>query len=277
MRAPLTYYGGKQRLAKRIVSMIPPHKMYVEPFFGGGAVFFKKNPSKVEVINDINDRIITFYQAIQGDHEALFTAIKNTPHSETLHKLAREIYNQRTDYDQVGMAWAVWHMTNAAFTGSPHGSWRWCNGNSGSHVGRVLERKRNLLSEALYRRIRYTQISCRDGLSVIEARDSKDAFFYLDPPYPGANQKHYGGYSFEDFRKLLDILAAIQGKFILSNYWSQTLRYYVEKYNWHTDSIKSLMTISNLRRTDAPMEKTEYLISNFKPSREYQTQFNHSI
>lgn len=42
MKTPLSYYGGKQRLADTIVSMIPPHKIYIEPFFGGGGGLLHK-------------------------------------------------------------------------------------------------------------------------------------------------------------------------------------------------------------------------------------------
>lgn len=265
MRTPITYYGGKQKMAKKIVSMIPAHKIYCEPFFGGGAVFFEKKPSKVEVINDTNDQLITFYRALHEDPDAVINAIKNTPHSESLHKLAREIYNKRTDYDKVAMAWAVWWMTNGSFTGSPHGSWKWCNGSAGSNTAIVLARKRNSLSKAVYDRIKFAQISCRDAARCINDRNTEDAFFYLDPPYPGANQKHYGGYSFKDLSKLLELLGQIKGKFILSNYWSQTLRYHVIKNGWHTESITSKMVISNMKRQDIVKEKTEWLIMNFVP------------
>lgn len=71
MRTPITYYGGKQRLAKTIVSMIPSHKIYCEPFFGGGAVFFQKPKAGIEVINDKNDMLINFYLCIQNRFEEL--------------------------------------------------------------------------------------------------------------------------------------------------------------------------------------------------------------
>ena len=61
MKTPITYYGGKQLLASTIVSMIPEHRIYCEPYFGGGAVFFAKEPSYLEAINDLNDRLMIFY------------------------------------------------------------------------------------------------------------------------------------------------------------------------------------------------------------------------
>jgi hypothetical protein len=60
MRTPITYYGGKQKLASIILDMMPQHRIYVEPFFGGGAVFFAKPKSPMEVINDTNDRLINW-------------------------------------------------------------------------------------------------------------------------------------------------------------------------------------------------------------------------
>ncbi|MCA0229900.1 MAG: DNA adenine methylase [Bacteroidetes bacterium] len=63
MKTPITYYGGKQQMLSHILPKIPTHKIYVEPFFGGGAVFFAKPPSEAEIINDINHRLTTFYRA----------------------------------------------------------------------------------------------------------------------------------------------------------------------------------------------------------------------
>lgn len=95
MRTPITYYGGKQRLTKTIVSMIPPHKVYIEPFFGGGAVFFAKKPSYLEVINDINDNVVTFYRVCQNEaqFQELSAKIQATLFSEALFLQAKTIWN----------------------------------------------------------------------------------------------------------------------------------------------------------------------------------------
>ena len=54
MRTPITYYGGKQGLSGRIIPMIPRHRIYCEPFFGGGAALFKKGKSEVGVMKKRN-------------------------------------------------------------------------------------------------------------------------------------------------------------------------------------------------------------------------------
>lgn len=65
LKPPLTYYGGKQLMLKNILPIIPEHEIYNEPFFGGGALFFAKEPSKIEFINDISGEIVNFYRVIK--------------------------------------------------------------------------------------------------------------------------------------------------------------------------------------------------------------------
>jgi DNA adenine methylase len=57
LRTPITYYGGKQKLVRTIVGFMPEHKMYVEPFLGGAAVYFGKQASDIEVINTTTRKI----------------------------------------------------------------------------------------------------------------------------------------------------------------------------------------------------------------------------
>jgi len=64
MKTPVSYYGGKQKLATKICSLIPEHTLYSEPFIGGGAIFFAKEPSPVEVLNDTNKELMNFYKVV---------------------------------------------------------------------------------------------------------------------------------------------------------------------------------------------------------------------
>ena len=71
MVGPLSYLGGKNRVARKIISLIPEHTCYIEPFCGGAQVFFHKEPSKVELLNDLNDDIFNFLRICQIHHEEL--------------------------------------------------------------------------------------------------------------------------------------------------------------------------------------------------------------
>ena len=107
MKTPITYYGGKQQLADDIISMMPPHRIYCEPFFGGGAVFFAKGPSFLEVINDRNDLLITFYKQCVENFDRLQEKIQNTLHSESEYNKAKRIYNNPKHQSKLNVAWAV--------------------------------------------------------------------------------------------------------------------------------------------------------------------------
>ncbi|HTA26729.1 MAG TPA: DNA adenine methylase, partial [Bacteroidia bacterium] len=85
MKTPITYYGGKQMMLRHILPLIPKHTIYVEPFLGGGAVFWAKEPSRVEIINDTNAEIVNFYEVTQKNFTALQKEIQATLHSRKRH------------------------------------------------------------------------------------------------------------------------------------------------------------------------------------------------
>ena len=70
MNSLISYLGGKSRLVKKIVPLIPDdHLCYCEPFCGAAWILFGKQPSKVEVINDMDGELITFWRVIQNHLE----------------------------------------------------------------------------------------------------------------------------------------------------------------------------------------------------------------
>jgi DNA adenine methylase len=262
MKTPITYYGGKQSLATIIVAMMPAHRIYCEPFFGGGAVFFHKEKSYLEAINDHNNILIDFFLSVQKSFPKLQALVNNTLHSETVYHYAKDIYNNRVTASRLERAWAFWLLTNGSFAGSIYGGWKWDNGTARSHVGIYMNNKRNNFSDVLRKRLETVQISCRDALKVIRERDSAETFFYIDPPYPGAEQQHYRNYTHQHLFNLLQLLASIKGKFILSNYWSQTLKYHIFRYGWKYKNIDLNLKVASLGNS-LPKSRTEYLVYNY--------------
>ncbi len=270
MKTPITYYGGKQQLAPTIIPMIPAHRIYVEPYFGGGAVFFAKKPSYLEVINDINENLMTFYYVVKHSllFEELCVRVQETLHSETLYKRAKRIFF-RTDPmvdSQVDIAWATWVMCNMSYSGTPVGGWKWCNGTAGSHTGIVVQHYRDQFTKKIHERLQNVQISQRDAIDVIKQRDTKDTFFYLDPPYPGCNQKHYKGFTDKNLEDLLDVLENVKGKFILSNYARECLVEKTEACGWFLYRKDMPMRVANFHGKSR--HKTEVLVCNFRPAQQ---------
>ena len=261
MKTPITYYGGKQQMASTIIGMMPKHKIYVEPFFGGGAVFFAKGASFLEVINDKNDLLITFYKQCMTNFDNLQQKIITTLHSESEYNKAKRIYNNPKHQKKIDIAWAVWMVTNMSVMGTPRGGWKRDNGTGGSHIGVSMEGYRNNFTKKVHDRLCNVQISCRDAIRVIMERDTPDTFFYLDPPYIHCDQKHYNGYTEDDFNELLSVLSGIQGKFILSNFWSDMLSEYVKQMNWNYQVFDKKCMIPAM--ISKPRRKQEVLVYNY--------------
>ncbi len=261
MRTPITYYGGKQQLADIIISMMPAHRIYCEPYFGGGAVFFAKGASFLEAINDTNDLLITFWQQCRENFDKLQFRIQGTLDSEAEFNKARRIYNNPKYRSKLDIAWAVWVMTNMAVMATPRGGWKRDNGTNGSHFGNVLEGYRNDFTGAVYNRLKNVQISCKDALEVIPMRDTPETFFYLDPPYIGCDQKHYKGFKPKDLRALLDVLTTIKGKFILSNFFTEDLRRYVKENGWNYKVVRKESMVP--KNGSKSRTKHEVLVYNY--------------
>lgn len=224
-RTPIPYYGGKTRLAHRIVSLIPRHTTYVEPFFGGGAVFFAKPvpeiaPSKYrEVVNDQNDLLINFYRTYRDHPKKLLAKIDKTLYSVAELAEAHAVLRDRTA-DPVTLAWAVFVSLSMSYMARMDTSFR--RGIVGTNYPSIFQNKTKLLHH-FEGRLKNAYIECEDALSVIDRWDTPDTFFYLDPPYPGYDQGHYKGYSQQDFEALIRKLKRIKGSFILSHYHNDAI------------------------------------------------------
>src|SRR5208282_2510433 len=89
MAGPLSYIGGKNRLAKQIIEVFPEHTTYVEAFAGGAQVFFRKEPSKVEVLNDLDGEMVIFFRVCQQHYEELLRYLRFMLVSRQWHDLLK--------------------------------------------------------------------------------------------------------------------------------------------------------------------------------------------
>src|ERR1700722_13931666 len=89
MRGPLSYIGGKTRLAEQIIAMFPAHKTYVEVFSGGAQIFFHKKKSAVEILNDLDGEIGNFFRVCQQHPDELIRYLKDMLVSRTWYELLK--------------------------------------------------------------------------------------------------------------------------------------------------------------------------------------------
>lgn len=259
MKPPFSYYGGKQKLASRIIAMMPEHHLYAEPFVGGGAVFWNKERSPVEIINDTNREMINFYRTVQQDYVSLEKEIAITLHSRDLHRKAQVIYENPDMFSELKRAWAVWTLANQGFASRIDSSWGYDLAKP--TMARKLKNRREGFTIDYAIRMQEVQIECTDALRIITSRDRPDAFFYCDPPYYNSDCGHYDGYTIEDYERLLQTLAKIEGKFLLSSYPSPILKQYSKAHGWHTESVEQ--TVSVARKKDGRKVKREVFTRNY--------------
>jgi DNA adenine methylase len=262
MKTPISYYGGKQQLAKTIVGLIPPHRLYCEPFLGGATIFFAKEPSKVEIINDTNGEMINFYKVLKTNFTALEHEIAQTLHSRRLHGQAWVVYQNPDMFDEVKRAWAIWVLANSSYGNKLNGTFGYDRQGGNSQK---LDNKRENFTSAYEERLRRTQIECGDAVRIIKSRDVPDGFFYLDPPHVGADQGHYDGYTQEDFNGLLTALETLKGKFLLSSYRNKNLADFATWNGWYSIEIRMKMAMTSRYECK---DKIEVLTANYPITRD---------
>lgn len=257
MKTPITYYGGKQNMAKLIVSLIPQHNLYCEPFVGGAAVFFAKPPSPVEVINDLDGEVVNFYQVCKTDFNKLNKKIQATPHSRKLHAEAALVLKDAENHKPLERAWAFWVQTNMSFSARMFGGYAY-ERKSNSIVKRLFNKKIAFTKE-ICKRLDFVDMESNDAIKVIQSRDTPESFFYIDPPYFNSDMGHYKGYTKKDFLVLLATLSKIKGNFLLSSYPSNVLKEFTKQYKWINWSKDSKVSVTkNTNKT-----KTEVLTANY--------------
>lgn len=224
MKPLISYYGGKQRIASKIVERIEriPHKIYAEPFCGGCAVLYAKperfpshNHDYREAINDTNQLVVNLYRVARENPAGLINLLEFTPYSRVEYCRAIAICKGGIDASNLERAWALYVNAQMSFASSLNTGWgvRKTSENGAA----TWDAKRSRLIKSLSRLSR-VHIDCQDALAFINQWDHPDALFYCDPPYPGTEQGHYSGYTLDDYRALCTKLDNIQGSYILSNY-----------------------------------------------------------
>jgi DNA adenine methylase len=220
VKLAIPYYGGKQRIASKILPYLPSHTVYCEPFAGGLAVMMAKGMPKItsahhyrEVINDKNDQLINMWRQLQQSSD-LHRRLDCTLYSQAEHDRAKDICKNGCD-DQVEQAWAFFVSLSMSFG-------RILNNGFGYGVitrncpSAFYNKVNNI--KTLRNRLAYTYIFNEDALRIIERFDSPQTCFYCDPPYPKVDQGHYTGYTIDDYQRLIDALRDCQGSFVLSCY-----------------------------------------------------------
>ena len=257
LKTPISYYGGKQNLVSELLPLIPKHVQYVEPFCGGASLFWAKKPSEHEVINDYDLRIFNFWQVLQSDFNKLQEKIQSTLHSEAIYYHAKDILKSELK-DKIEYAWAFWVQTQMSFSNKIYGGFAF---NSLGQTSLLLSNKKNSFVGVFHKRLNKVEIFNRDALELILSKDTKDTFFYFDPPYAESHCGHYEK-SKDVYYGLLELLPKLKSKWLMSSYPSEQLTELRELNNWNFRDIQQNLLVSG--KDNHGKIKTECLTWNYQ-------------
>lgn len=209
------YLGGKRSLSKHLVKIIGeiPHTLYAEPFVGMGGIFLRRDRRpKVEVINDISTDVATLFRVLQRHYQAFLDMIRwQLSARAEFDRLMRVDPSTLTDLERSAR---FLYLQRQAFGGKVEGR--------GFGVSRTAPSRFDLtklvpMLEEVHDRLAGVTIERLPWAEFIPRYDTPETLFFLDPPYWGC-ETDYGTGVFEqdDFARIRDVLAGLQGRFVMT-------------------------------------------------------------
>lgn len=223
LNPPITRVGGKSKLRKTIIEMIPEHTCYVELFFGAGWVYFAKETSKVEVINDIDKELINLFKMIKYHSPEIERQLQ---YEFSGRDVFEEYKNCSIEYlTEIRRAVRFLYIITQSFAGIGENFGYGTTSKPSPHIfnsdlSKIKERLRNTYVENL------------SFEKIIKKYDRPHTFFFCDPPYfetCGYENK----FTEEDHIKLRDLLKDIKGKFLLTLNDHEKVREWYKDFNFN--------------------------------------------
>jgi DNA adenine methylase len=250
VRPPFAYYGGKIGMAARIVAVLPPHRVYMEPFFGSGAVLFAKPRASVEIVNDVSDRVVTFFRVLRDRPDDLARVCAMSPHARSEYRAAAAPAD-----DELEEARRFWVRVNQSFGKTANVTTGWSITTSRNQSVPASIANRVARFHQVAERLSSVSIECCDAVDLVERLATSETTIYADPPYVwstrimrAAGARDYvHEFTDDDHRRLAASLRGTPAAVVLSGYPSDL---YDELYHdWWTLDRLTTAASSNAHRT----------------------------
>jgi DNA adenine methylase len=251
----IKWTGGKRREIKYFSKFIPKYNKYIEPFVGGGALFFNENFSD-NVINDFDESLINFYNVVKNnfcDLKILIDEAKklNGNHSgmEKKYYECRDFINSCDKKDKIANAFNFLYVNQLAFSGmrrfSKDGKFNVPFGHYKSFNPKITKNHIDLLNK--------TDIRNGDAISLLPTFDQNGNFIFLDPPYTRVFKKYSADSDFgeESQKNLHAVLKSMnKAKWMMIIDYSDFIKDLYKGCNIKTYSLKYGVNIKNRFNTD---------------------------
>jgi DNA adenine methylase len=244
-RAPFGYYGAKQRIAKQIISALPPHNAWVEAFCGSAALTLAKAPAPIEVINDLDGQVVNVFEQLRSNSKALCEAIALTPYARAEFQTARQSPEAADPLEKARRFLVGTMMTVNGTVGNEVCGFSFSMSYARQEREARVNRWYNLPArlESVVERLRNVRVENRDARDLLRMFVDRPAtMVYLDPPY---FVKRDHGYMIDAndqqfHMELLEICQRARCMILLSGYDNKLYRHMLRrKDGWTRTTIKT--------------------------------------
>lgn len=244
--------GNKQKLAKIITPMFPKHRIYIEPFFGAGGMFFNKPKASYNIVNDLDSDVFNLFQVVINKKEELEKAFYLMPtHSDLL-----EYWKKNEETEPIKKALRFLLLSNMTFMGAG-ASIQGGTGNTKNAFYNYIDKTYEMIND-----VKFFNTNAVDFLTKKvafgESAPIDECFIYCDPPYLGTGDNYADSFTEELSNSLFDTLQSIGCKWAMSEFDHPFI---IEQANSRGLNIEIIGERHNLKN-----KKTEILITNYKNS-----------
>lgn len=257
----LKWPGSKWNIANKIIELMPPHTVYIEPFFGSGAVFFNKKRCNLEILNDLDSEVVNLFKVIRDYPGELANKVFFTPYSREEYKETYDRHNKELDDLEKARQFLI--RSNMARAGMQYysSSWRTCGPVLASKIKQRVTREWNRIPDNIFQaalRLKDAEIENIDAIKLIKKYNRKNCLIYVDPPYllSTRKQKYYNVEMTEEseHKELINLLKQHKGPVILSGYNS----------NLYNNSLKDWNKIEIKTNAEQGKKRIEVIWTNYE-------------
>lgn len=258
-RSVLKWHGGKWRIAPWIISHLPPHRVYVEPYGGGGSVLLRKARSHAEVYNDLDGDVVLLFRILRDNPAPLIAALELTPYARDEYELSHEPCENDLERARRLCVRSLMGFGSRGHNIDNKTGFRNFTRSSTTYPAKEWHKYPASLP-AIVERLLGVTIENREAREVMLQHDSPATLHYVDPPYVpdtrSALLHNNGGYTHEmtdaDHMALAECLHGLAGMVVLSGYRSDS----------YDDLFKDWQTLDRETIAESALPRTETLWFN---------------
>ena len=244
--------GNKKKIAQEIQKYFPPHKIYIEPFFGAGGMFFNKPKAKYNIVNDLDSDVFNLFQVVMNQKEELEKAFYMMPiHSDLL-----KHWIDNKEIEPIKKALRFLFLSNFTYLGKQD-TISFTDRNPKGMFYKYVDDCFSYLQNTMFNNVNFRVFFNQISMSEVEKNEVR--FIYCDPPYLNTVDKYeMDDFNEDDSKELFNILEETGCKFAMSEFDHPFILDQAKQRGLNVHVIGERQNLKNRR--------TEILVTNYENS-----------